>query len=85
MTNDFYIGDTITLIGKSQKGKNRIRENGGEWIVLQSSRGLPDCKDTLLLVEPLTQKDPQRPYVRWVDIFNDPHFEIKEKTDHVYV
>ena len=30
-------GETITLRGKSSKGKNRIREQGDKWIIL----GLP--------------------------------------------
>lgn len=65
----------MILKGKTQKGKNRIRENGAEWILIRA-------KDRVIfsnkpgpwwLIEPITN---HRENSRWVHSTDDIDFEI---------
>lgn len=86
------VGDVITLAGKTQKGKNRVREHGERWLVreidnsvLGKNLGYLVCPASYAGTEHL---DPQydRPdsvyqadgYCRWVRKVRDEHFEIVE-------
>jgi hypothetical protein len=73
----FNVGDIITLKGKSLKGKNRVREQGDQWIVNKADRPLVN-NSTLLLIRPIVDKDNDHdPRLRWVFPANDKDFEIK--------
>lgn len=66
---DKMIGDIITLKGKSQKGKNKIREHGNKWRVIKETA-------TLQLIEPIEQRNPNKPEIRWINyVYIDPNFK----------
>jgi len=56
---------TVRLQGISLKGKNRIREHGEIWDIIQQD------KDCLLIQSQINYN-----YVRWIKEKNDPHFVI---------
>ena len=59
----------LTLAGKSQKGKNRIREHGSKWKVLKSSlKPLPKGKYYIV-----SEKTGEK---RWIDKQHDKDFTI---------
>jgi hypothetical protein len=62
----------ITLAGKTQKGKNRVREHGQTWHVMPVKS---DYYPNKVLLE-----SPRTKYVMWVDLAFDKNFEtvIKE-------
>lgn len=72
------IGDIVLLVGKSLKGKNRVREHGDQWEIVDVTRaGKPMGRaNGDLLVEPVIQSNPQKPEMRWVRPTNDPDFEV---------
>ena len=62
-----HIGDLVRLSGVSRHGKNRIRENGDMWRVL-------NVKDNSICVRPVLLE--RKENWRWVDLSNDEHMEI---------
>ena len=65
--------NVLTLSGKTQKGKNRVREHGSKWIVLEergSSLLIAAENDTPELGRILPNS------ARWVEKINDPDFNI---------
>lgn len=58
----------MILKGKSQKGKNRIRELGAEWALIREGTG------GALLLQPASTINPEKS--RWILKKNDPDFEI---------
>lgn len=67
------INSTILLKGLSQKGKNRIRENGEEWTVLAIRLTVKFTSEPgpWILVESL-----KTGHVRWVHVSNDKDFKV---------
>ena len=66
-------GVTITLKPITHKGKNRIREHGDQWKVLDISN------DNRVLVTPIIDGEIRfEGYLRWVFLTKDPHFEIEQ-------
>ena len=55
------------LIGKSKKGKQRVKMHGEVWNVIENSNS-PGS----LLLKSLDRND-----LRWVSICNDPDFDMK--------
>ena len=74
------IGTVITLKGSSRHGKNRIREKGTAWrvvnVVDSVSFSTPAPGPFMLLVSEGPVND-----ARWVSLHSDPHFEIIETND----
>ena len=62
-----HVGDLVRLSGVSRHGKNRIRENGDMWRVL-------NVKDNSICVRPVLLE--RKENWRWVDLSNDEHMEI---------
>lgn len=71
------LGDILILTGKDKKGRQRIKQHGEKWVVVE-------IKDTVvfnpepgpwLLVEPELG---QRQAMRWINPQNDPHFKIEK-------
>ena len=56
----------FTLKGKTQKGKNRIREHGQNWKLVRNGYAI---KGSLLL------KSIQTDYMMWIAVNNDKDFE----------
>ena len=75
-----HIGDLVCLSGKTRHGKNRIRENGDMWRVL-------NVKDNSICVRPMDLD--RRENWRWIDIPDDEHMNVKlveiEEPEHVRV
>lgn len=69
--------DTIHLKGKTQKGKNRVREQGSTWMVLfiRDSVLFSSLPGPWLMVASLSSS---KAHIRWVHIKNDVDFEIEE-------
>lgn len=65
----------MILRGRSQMGKNRIRELGSEWIVVRESNSLLFnlSSGPAWLLQPVGQNSEKS---RWVFKNNDPDFEV---------
>ena len=59
----------IKLRGKSVHGKNRVRENGGTWSILDD---VSMTRPGSLLIQ--SDKDPNK--IRWVMAKDDPDFDV---------
>lgn len=72
------VGKTIKVIGVSQKGKNRIRENGDEWVVLAETDHVlfnPTQPGPWLFIAPPGMGQEDKPS-RWMHLHNDPTFGL---------
>lgn len=78
MTDTSLLGKQIQLTGISQKGKNRIRENGPMWVVFAVTDTVlfaPSERGPFLFVAPVGKNHYDKAS-RWVRITNDPDFTI---------
>lgn len=74
-----FLGKNIRLKGKTQKGKNRVREHGDEWVVLAVTDTVlfqPSKKGPWLFLSPLGKNQDDKAS-RWVKLEDDHDFEIK--------
>jgi hypothetical protein len=72
------LGKKIQLVGKSQKGKNRVREQGPMWIVFAETPTVlfsPNEKGPWLFVSPEGKSHDDRSS-RWIRAENDKDFII---------
>ena len=83
----FFAGDIIKLSGKTRHGKNRIRENGDLWKVINIDGQDSSVLSTKICVIPVDLE--RRENWRWIDIPEDEHMEIVdtdiEEPEHVVV
>lgn len=73
-----FLGKKIQLKGISQKGKNRVRENGHEWIVLAETDTVlfaPNEHGPWLFICPHGTNQNHKAS-RWVRIYDDADFDI---------
>lgn len=72
------LGKTIRLKGKTQRGKNRVREHSSEWIVLAETEKVlfNPAKGNWLFIAPVG-KDQSDKSSRWIRAMDDPDFEIE--------
>lgn len=73
------LGKQIKLIGLSQKGKNRIRENGNEWQVLAETNVVlfsPNKQGPWLFITPINQTQDSKAS-RWIHLETDENFKIQ--------
>lgn len=73
-----FLGKTIRIHGISQKGKNRVRENGDEWVVLAETDHVlfaPNQPGPWLFIAPQGQ-DQHGSGTRWVRAVGDQDFSI---------
>ena len=65
----------MILRGRSQMGKNRIRELGSEWVIVRESDNLLFnlSSGPAWLLQPVGHDSEKS---RWVFKNNDPHFEV---------
>jgi hypothetical protein len=73
----FEVNDELVLRGKSQKGKNRIRELGNLWVVdriTESVRFPTTGTGPFLMIHPVDGDFDK--HARWVATRNDPDFQI---------
>jgi len=74
------LGKQIVLVGKTQKGKNRIREHGSVWTVLAETDRIlfrPNDKGPWLFVSP-EGKNMEDKASRWIRQLDDADFEVKQ-------
>jgi hypothetical protein len=66
----------VSLKGKTQKGKNRVRELGAQWQVEREADSVlfNDDPGPWLLIVPLV--DPTGTKFRWLKKFHDQDFDI---------
>lgn len=72
------LGKEIKLSGITQKGKNRIRENGSVWVVLaESDRVLfqPNKPGPWLFIAPPGKSQDDRES-RWIHLTDDTDFSV---------
>lgn len=72
------LGKEIKLTGITQKGKNRIRENGSVWVVLAEVERVlfqPDKPGPWLFVSPPGKSQDDRAS-RWIHLKNDTDFVV---------
>lgn len=76
----FEVGQLVRLTGKSLKGKNRVREHGSLWKVLDCSRQV-QCLNLRagILVCPVTTLDSAS---RWIEVDGDRDFEVTVEVFH---
>ena len=77
------LGKQITLKGLSQKGKNRIRDNGEKWIVLGETDQVlfsPGKPGPWLFITPVGCDQHHRA-ARWIKETDDTDFLITAKPD----
>lgn len=70
-------GDKVKLTGKTKHGKNRVREQGQDWVVVKVAKNklLSDSweKDFALLMQPDNQSEDWR----WVAVQDDKNFDVE--------
>ena len=65
----------IVLSGISQKGKNRINENGSQWLVLEiTENGAFGMFGPMAMVRPVG--DIEHKATRWISLTNDKDFKV---------
>ena len=69
-----FVGDIVKLFGKTRHGKNRIRENGDMWEVIQVDGQDSSILPTKVCVAPLSGSGNWR----WIDLVDDRDMEIVE-------
>jgi hypothetical protein len=72
------IGNKIKLKGITQKGKNRVRENGNEWVVLAETDTIlfaPGRFGPWAFVSPMGESYMHKA-ARWIKVQNDLDFEV---------
>jgi len=78
-----FLGKNIRLKGKTQKGKNRIREHGEFWFVFAETDHVLFAKDKAgpwLFVAP-AEKNQNDKSSRWIHSTNDLDFDVFIQVD----
>jgi len=73
------VGKQITLTGLSQKGKNRIREHGTDWLVSKVSDTVlfaPNETGPFLFIKPVGGDDKSS---RWIKMSGDQNFGVENE------
>jgi hypothetical protein len=77
-TKKMNVGDTLVLSGKTMHGKNRVREQGAKWTVLQLKTAKPHsvfpAGTPVALLAAIDNTD----HWRWIRRTNDKNFQIVE-------
>ena len=71
-----FVGNHLKLAGKTRHGKNRIRENGDMWRVINVDGADSSLLTTKVCVIPLEES--RRTEWRWIDLPEDRDMEIVE-------
>ena len=71
-----FVGDAVRLSGITRHGKNRIRENGDMWRVINVDGAESSLLVTKICVIPLDVS--RRSEWRWIDLPEDRDMEIVE-------
>jgi hypothetical protein len=63
----------LTLVGKTQKGKNFVRVNGAEWTILIELESVMCLKGPGFLIVPINGNEKA---IRWIAKQHDTDFDI---------
>jgi hypothetical protein len=69
--------DKIKLTGKTKHGKNRVREQGAEWIVVKVKSGVLFSDDKHKEFALLRKEGNQGEHWRWVAVKEDKNFSVE--------
>jgi len=79
-TKKMNVGDTLTLSGITKHGKNRVREQGAKWMVIEL-KTVKHRMSTFPVGTPIALlaavSDPHKHW-RWIRQTNDKNFQIDE-------
>ena len=70
-------GDHVKLTGKTKHGKNRVREQGAEWIVVKVNTGLIFADDRKKEFALLRKENNPGEHWRWVALEEDKNFSVE--------
>tara|TARA_Y100000592_G_scaffold15461_1_gene22616 strand:- start:695 stop:934 length:240 start_codon:yes stop_codon:yes gene_type:complete len=70
-------GDKVKLTGKTKHGKNRVREQGAEWIVVKVESGVLFSDDKKKEFALLRKEDNPGEFWRWVALKEDKNFSVE--------
>ncbi len=74
-----FLGKNIRLKGKTQKGKNRVREHSDKWVVFAETDKVlfnPQVGGWLFITPVGKSQDDKAS--RWIRAVDDPDFEIED-------
>ena len=74
-----FVGNHLRLAGKTRHGKNRIRENGDMWRVINVDGADSSLLTTKVCVIPLEES--RRSEWRWIDLDEITKWVVDFKTD----
>ena len=78
-TRKMNVGDILTLSGKTQHGRNRVKEQGPKWTILELKIAQPHgVFPTGTPVALLVAVNNPTKHVRWIRQTNDDNFQIVE-------
>lgn len=70
-------GDKVKLTGKTKHGKNRVREQGADWIVVKVRAGVLFSEDKKKEFALLRKEDNPGEHWRWVALKEDKNFSVE--------
>lgn len=74
-------GDKVKLVGKTKHGKNRVREQGHDWVVVKTSNNLVFAEDRKQEFALLRAKERPHEHWRWIAVQNDKNFLVEVLTN----
>ena len=74
-------GDKVKLTGKTKHGKNRVREQGQNWIVVKTDNNLEFAEDRKQEFALLRADERPSENWRWVAVQNDKNFLVEVLTN----
>ena len=74
-------GDKVKLTGKTKHGKNRVREQGQDWIVVKTDNNLEFAEDRKQEFALLRADERPSEHWRWVAVQNDKNFLVEVLTN----
>jgi hypothetical protein len=69
------VGEIVVVEGVSLKGKNRVRELGRKWRVVETHTPSEHLRGRIAIAPAI---HPKMPYIRFIDPVQDEHFRILE-------
>lgn len=70
------VNDKVILKGKTQKGKNRVRENGSIWVITKIHKGMTGFSNKTSIWLQLMPEKTGDAGIRWVDSKDDKDFDV---------
>ena len=74
-------GDKVKLTGKTKHGKNRVREQGQDWIVVKTDNNLEFADSREQEFALLRAEERPHEHWRWVAVQNDKNFLVEVLTN----